>query len=338
MIQKLLQGLLIVLFIFIIIPQSFAKGEINYNHRMIEIACLPHTTFSNENNLAKIVGAIEMRSTDEDFGGISALVLLRGKPKAYLLTDRASFIVADVVKNQKTNAIDCFRNALIRPLRGRSTNPLNGHYADSEGMSLDNDGLKVLISFERHHRVAIYNPSEDRLLPRREFPPFSRQKLPFNESYESVLRLKDKSVIAFPERHEIQEAVLQGFLLLPNGRTLKNLYLKRLDGFWLTDIAELANGDFLTLERSFNIFAGMATQMRHIKRAVFLSGKVADGDIIFSMKSGDGVDNFEGMDILPQADGSNMIYISSDNNFSDLQKTLLLSLYYNPQAKNDSKK
>ena len=302
----------------------------NYADRMIKIACLPHTTFSNAKNKVKIINAIELRSDDEDFGGISAFVMVHQKPKAYLLTDRAYLIVADTVLNPKTQAIECFDNALIRPLRGRSKNPLNGHYADSEGISLDSDKKKILVSFERYHRVVTYDPAEKRLLPQHDYKAFDKKNLPFNESYESVLRLEDKSIITFPERYEVQDTILRGFRLMPDGRTLENLHLKRMGGFWLTDIAQLGNGDFVTLERSFNIFNGMGLQIRHIKQADFLSGEVADGNIIFTMQSGDGVDNFEGLDVIPQPDGSNIMYITSDNNFSALQKTLLLSLSYKP--------
>ena len=308
----------------------FAKNKTEPHARAIDIACLPHKTFSNQKNIAKIVSAIEMRSTDQDFGGISALLMSDTQKKTYLLTDRAYLISADTILNPKTQAIDCFENLMMRPLRGRSTKPLNGHYADSEGISFDSDNKKILISFERHHRVVSYNPYSIRLLPQKDYKPFDKNNLPFNESYESVLRLADKSIIAFPERYEIQEAILRGFLLKPDGKTLQNLHLKRIDGFWLTDIRQLDNGDFITLERSFNIFSGMAMQMRHIKQADFLSGETADGKVIFTMQSGDGVDNFEGLDIVKQADDSYMFYITSDNNFSDLQKTLLLSISYRP--------
>jgi hypothetical protein len=311
---------------------SFASDK---KDRIIEIACLPHKTFSNPDNTVKIMGAVELRSTDEDFGGISALAMLPDKQKTYLLSDRAYLIVADSVMNPDTLAIECFKNALIRPLRGRSTNPLVGHDADSEGMSVDEDGKKILVSFERHHRVVTYNPREKKLLPHKQYDAFNNKNLPFNESYESVLRLNDKSIIAFPERYEVQENVLTGFRLIPNrqqdSKILQNLHLRRYGGFWLTDIRQLPNGDFITLERSFNIFDGMGLQMRHIKHDDFLLGETADGKIIFKMQSGDGVDNFEGFDIVPQPDGTYMMYVTSDNNFSALQKTLIMSLYYKPE-------
>ncbi len=314
---------------------SFAGDK---KDRIIEIACLPHKTFSNPDNKVTIMGAVELRSTDEDFGGLSALSMLADKQKTYFLSDRAYLIVADSVINPETLAVECFKNALIRPLRGRSTNPLMGHDADSEGMSFDADGKKILVSFERHHRVVTYNPREKELLPHKQYDAFDNKNLPFNESYESVLRLSDKSIIAFPERYEIQENVLTGFRLMPNeqqdgqqgSKTVQNLHLKRYGGFWLTDIRQLSNGDFITLERSFNIFDGMGLQMRHIKHDDFLSGETADGKIIFKMQSGDGVDNFEGLDIVPQDDGSYMMYVTSDNNFSALQKTLIMSLSYKP--------
>lgn len=316
-----------VLLLCLSVLHSFASDKTD---RIIEIACLPHKTFLNPDNVVKIMGAVELRSTDEDFGGLSALAMLTDKQKTYLLTDRAYLIVADSIINPDTLAIECLKNALIRPLRGRSTNPLVWHDADSEGMSIDTDGKKILVSFERHHRVVTYNPLEKKLLPHKQYDAFDIKDLPFNESYESVLRLKDKSIIAFPERHEIQENVLTGFRLIPDG-TLQTLHLKRYGGFWLTDIRQLSNGDFITLERSFNIFDGMALQMRHIKHDDFLSGETADGKIIFKMQSGDGVDNFEGLDIVPQQDGSYMMYVTSDNNFSALQKTLIMSLSYKPE-------
>ena len=307
-------------------------NKANYKDRIIKIACLPHKVFPNPDNIVKVLGAIEMRSIDEDFGGLSGLLMLPSKQKIYLLSDRSDLIIADTLINPKTHAIECLNNALIRHLRGRSTNPLSGHHGDSEGISFapaeKPEQKNVIISFERHHRVVSYNPADEKLLPKHDYKPFDKKNLPYNESYESVLALKDKSIIAFPERYDIQDKMLRGFHLMPDGKVLKNIHLKRHGGFWLTDIGQLSNGDFITLERSFSIFRGMGLQMRHIPRAMFLSGEVADGKVIFTMKTGDGVDNFEGLDVVHQDGGTNLLYISSDNNFTSLQKTLLLSLSY----------
>lgn len=333
-IRIILMTRLITLLIMLLFLKTFAFADTNKKNvsdkKPIQIACLPHKTFSNADNTVKILNAIEIRSKDADFGGISGLLSVDNNRKIYLLSDRGALVSANTVLNPANNALDCLKNVLISPIRGKSTNPLVGHYADAEGISRDLDKNKILISFERHHRVVAYPPSANKLLPQENYPALEKRELPFNESYESVLRLQDKSLIAFPERHELIEGVLRGFLLQSDGKTVKNLNLKRIGGFWLTDIAELANGDFVTLERSFNIFSGMAMQMRHIVRQDLLSGDTADGKIIMRMQSGDGVDNFEGLDNVPQSDGTNIMYVVSDDNFSDLQKTLILSLSYKP--------
>lgn len=328
MYQKVIVRILVFLTVLFLFP-NFLWAEKDPEEKQIKIACLKHKTFPNKDNKVKITGAIELRSTSTDFGGLSALLVTKDFKKTYLVTDRAHFIEADVIMNPKQKNITCLKNASSRPLRGRSTNPLYGHYADSEGISFDKGYKKVLISFERHHRVVTYGLAGRKLLPLKDYQPFDRKKhLPFNESYESVLRTQDNSIIAFPEHYEIEKKVLRGFRLMPDGKVVQNIHLRRHKDFWLTDIAQLSNGDFITLERSFSIFQGMAVQMRHIKRDDFLSGKVADGKVIFTMRPGDGVDNFEGLDVVYGKNGMHYLYMTSDNNFTTLQKTLLLSLQY----------
>jgi hypothetical protein len=329
--NKILYKILLILsFIVILTCYGHAKQNKKPANQSdsIKIACLPHKTFIQKKHKATLLHAFELRSTAESVGGLSALLVHHKQNKIYLLSDRSYLFSADLIKNPQTNSIECLKNVKRNHLRGRSKNYLNGHYADAEGMSFSYDKKHILVSFERHHRVIRYNPNDKKLLPVKDYKPFDKKDLPFNESYESVLALNDKSIIAFPERHEIQEETLRGFYLMNDGKTLKNIHLKRLGGFWLTDLAELSNGDFVTLERSFSLFQGMAMQMRHIKRDDFLSGAVADGEIIFNMNTGDGVDNFEGLDIIHNKDGTNLMYIVSDNNFATFQKTLILSLSY----------
>jgi|GEM_PF-6021386 len=324
---------LVIFWLFISFSFRAVATESDNIGRKINIACLPHKTFITQKNHPKVtlLNAIELRSTDEKLGGISGLVMLPKKQKAYLISDRAVLMMVDLIINKETQAINCIKNVAIRPLRGRSTNALGGHYGDSEGISFDAERKDILVSFERKHRVVTYNPLSKKLLPKIDYKPLDKKNLPYNESYESVLALKDGSIIAFPERHELQDKALRGFHLMKDKKVLKNIHLKRRGSFWLTDLAVLSNGDFITLERSFSIFSGMAMQMRHIKHKDFLSGGVADGDIIFSMQTGDGVDNFEALDIVPQEDGTYLMYVASDNNFISLQKTLLLSLKYKPE-------
>ncbi|MEM6603260.1 MAG: esterase-like activity of phytase family protein [Pseudomonadota bacterium] len=305
-----------------------SSGETaDYNQKNIEVTCKPHDYLNIRENRMDILGVIKLDSDDEDFGGLSAALISSDQKRFYALTDRARLITFSPV--MKDHVLTCVKGATIRPLRGKSTRPLIGHYGDSEGMSFfAQDEDKILVSFERAPRVVEYRVNEKELRPHIHFAKFEKKELPYNKSYETVRMISDTQIMAFTEDYPEDGEAITGYVLNVEKDIFQTISLKKSNDHLLTDIGILNNGDFITLERTFSFLMGVSIQMRHIKREDMLSGKKpADGDIVFQMTTSEGADNMEAIAITPHQDG-NFIYIVSDDNFTSLQNTIIVSLFY----------
>ena len=86
----------------------------------------------------------------------------------------------------------------------------------------------------------------------------------------------------------------------------------------------LASGELLVLERKFSWFSGIGIRIRRIALASVAPGAVLDGPSIFEADLGDEVDNMEGIDAHVTPEGDTVLTMVSDDNFSPIQRTLLL--------------
>jgi len=108
------------------------------------------------------------------------------------------------------------------------------------------------------------------------------------------------------------------------GKKAKKIKLKRLGGFDVTDLASLPNGDVLVLERRFRWSEGIQMRLRLIPIGDLASGSVITGETLLEADGGFAIDNMEGMAVHTTKGGNTIITLVSDDNFSILQRTLLL--------------
>ena len=86
----------------------------------------------------------------------------------------------------------------------------------------------------------------------------------------------------------------------------------------------LPTGDLLILERKFSWLSGLGIRIRRIPLESVAPGAVIDGPSIFEADLGNEVDNMEGIDAHVTAEGETVLTMVSDDNFSMIQRTLLL--------------
>ena len=65
-------------------------------------------------------------------------------------------------------------------------------------------------------------------------------------------------------------------------------------------------------------------RLRRIYGESIAKGAVADGPVLFEADMGYQIDNMEGLDVWPRADGAEMVSLMSDDNHSILQRNLYL--------------
>jgi len=86
----------------------------------------------------------------------------------------------------------------------------------------------------------------------------------------------------------------------------------------------LPAGDLLVLERKFSLVDGVGIRIRRIPLAMLAPGAVVDGPSIFEADLGEEIDNMEGIDAHVTPEGDTVLTMVSDDNFSPIQRTLLL--------------
>jgi hypothetical protein len=86
----------------------------------------------------------------------------------------------------------------------------------------------------------------------------------------------------------------------------------------------LPAGDLLLLERKFSWTSGLAVRIRRIALGEIKPGALVDGPILFEADLGYEIDNMEGLSVHRNAGGEIVLTLVSDDNFSMIQRTLLL--------------
>ncbi len=86
----------------------------------------------------------------------------------------------------------------------------------------------------------------------------------------------------------------------------------------------LPSGELLILERKFSWFTGINIRIRSIPLKSIAPGALVDGPTLFNADLGHEVDNMEGIDAHVTPEGETVLTMISDDNFSLLQRTLLL--------------
>jgi len=86
----------------------------------------------------------------------------------------------------------------------------------------------------------------------------------------------------------------------------------------------LPSGDLLLLERKFSIMKGVGIRIRRTPLASVKPDALIDGATIFEVDLSYEIDNMEGIDAHVTTEGETVLTLISDDNFSMIQRTLLL--------------
>ena len=129
------------------------------------------------------------------------------------------------------------------------------------------------------------------------------------------------TLIAIAERGLDANGNHQGFLI---GRAGGAFSLKRTDDFDVSDCAATPDGELLVLERRFSWLRGLAMRIRSVPLAQVRPGALLDGPALIAADLGQQIDNMEGLSVHRAPDGALVLTLISDDNFSVLQRTVLL--------------
>jgi hypothetical protein len=203
---------------------------------------------------------------------------------------------------------------------------------DSESIAIDGaqiENSQIYIGLERVNQVLRFDFSKGFTRSRGEVVPMppAVKKLPYNKGLEALLFVPRDlpltgTLIAFSERGLDANGNLIAFLV--GGPTPGQFSVRRSQKFDISDATLLPSGDILLLERKFSLVEGLNVRIRRVALKSLAPGALVDGPVIFEADLGDEVDNMEGIDSFVTPEGDTVLTMVSDDNFSLIQRTLML--------------
>ncbi|SDI86647.1 hypothetical protein SAMN05216338_103226 [Bradyrhizobium sp. Rc2d] len=264
------------------------------------------------------------------FGGLSGLRFLDNKGERFLaISDQGGWFTGTI--RYSGREMVGLADVEAAPLLGADGRPITDKRLWYDSESLARDGNLVYVGLERVNQILRYDFAKGGTRARGEViavPPAVR-KLPYNKGLEALVVVPKNqnqvlagTLIAFSERGLDADGNLVAFLI--GGPTPGQFSVRRSENFDISDAVLLASGDLLILERKFSRFTGVNIRIRAIPLKGIAPGALVDGLTLFSADLGHEIDNMEGIDAHVTAEGDTVLTLISDDNFSMLQRTLLL--------------
>jgi len=275
-------------------------------------------------------GGLVLNSSHREFGGVSSLRVAADGARFLAVTDKGFWLRGRIVSREGRPI--AITDAEMAPILGADGRPLNkrGWY-DTE--SLAEDSGTVYVGIERVHQIVRFDYARQGLRARGQpipLPP-AVKSLPSNKGLEClVMPARGQplagTLIAISERGLDASGNILGFLI--GGATSGTFTVKRSDDFEVTDCATTPRGDLLILERRFSWARGVAMRIRRVPLARVAPGALLDGPELILADMGYQIDNMEGLSVHSGPDGRLILTLISDDNFSPLQRTILLQFTY----------
>lgn len=314
-----------------VLPRSVEAVD-RASERAVSIDAYPFSDFSPREmgrrrfGQLEFLSGLELRCPDPEFGGISSGVLDADGAGFLAASDHAHWIKGRFI--ERDGRLVGIEQALIAPMRAPDGRMLKAtRYFDTEGMA--RRGSEVFISCERTHDILRFDLSKG-FGGRAQLTdvPAGFKKLDFNLGIEAIGFLprqayKPGAMIALAERAPRPNAKgdMPGWILGPGGGELR---VKRRDNFDLTDLNFMPSGDMLLLERRYVPLLGLNVRIRLVPISAVKPGAVLDGDVLMEADLAQQIDNMEALMVHQDAKGRAILTLISDNNFSFLQRTLVL--------------
>jgi hypothetical protein len=278
------------------------------------------------------VAGFALDSTASEWGGYSGMVMAADGNSLVAVSDVGHWLKLEL-KHDDAGVLTGIGAARIEPLLDEAGKPVAGkEWSDAEEITQAADG-RFLVSFERRHRIWRYASAGG--VPDGPARPLSVpdavKSLPENSGIEAMTAKdgEDLTVIAEGTKGTGSESL--GWYV--KGAEWQAFPVERSDGFEPTSLAHLSSPQFqvpqkvdhsltLLLERRYKEADGPAARISILFPSII--SEHIPGFTLATLRLPLSVDNFEGLALRPTADDRVFVYLLSDNNQSDKQRTLLL--------------
>jgi len=297
----------------------------------VEVNVRPIAAFDPRDATHVRYGSLEFRSglvltsSFKGFGGLSALHLDKNGEQFISLSDKGDWFTGRII--YKGKSLSGLSDVKSTPMLGGDGKTLASRgWFDTESLAFD--GAVAYVGIERVNQIVRFDFSKGGILSRGEpiaVPP-ALGKLPFNKGIESLVFVpRDKqlggTLIAISERGLDAAGNTLAFLI--GGPSPGQFTVVRTSDYDISDTM-LLKDDLLILERKFSYSKGVGIRIRRMPLASVKPDAAIDGPAIFECDLGYEIDNMEGIDAHVTPEGETVLTLISDDNFSMIQRTLLL--------------
>jgi hypothetical protein len=299
----------------------------------IAITATPIASFDHADPSRRVFGMLEYRgglvltSDFREFGGLSTIRVAADGANFIAANDKAWWLRGRIT--YAGNRPSGITDAEMAPMLAADGRPITAvrRWYDTEAIA--EDGGTLYVSLERVHRILRFDYGRHGLLARGQpiDVPKAMRKLRSNKGVEAMVVVPrgqplGGTLVAITERG--YESKDNHLVFLIGGPRPGQFAIRRKDDFDVSDAALLPGGDLLLLERKFGWTTGLFVRIRRIALKGLKPGVVLDGPAVFEADLGQQIDNLEGLSVHRTNGGELVLTLISDNNFSALQRTLLL--------------
>lgn len=275
---------------------------------------------------------LHLTSEAEDFGGFSGLSIDGNRLTA--VSDQGHWLTAELTLDENGHAIGLDTVRMGRLCDDDGT-PVAWERVDAEEIQ-HLPGRGYLVSFERHHRLVLYPASDDDPSSRASGATvFEKAPQPFpfppaivttrrNKGMEALAILPDGRLLTFAEELRSVDDDIIGWIGHPEIGDWRHLILPSSDDFLPTGAALLPDGDLLLLMRSYQKEIGTRIRILLLESDSLTADARLQPIELARIEPPATIDNMEAISVGVGPAGETLVYIMSDNNYSDDQRTLLM--------------
>ncbi|MBL0925665.1 MAG: esterase-like activity of phytase family protein [Sphingomonadaceae bacterium] len=300
---------------------AVAGVRVVYPSKSQAIALKPLPLDSNHPGIRRLgdlifLNAWELRSDNQDFGGISALTVL-ADGRFIGIGDAGTLIGFGMGKGHNMD------RPFIAPLPGKPLSGFDYRDWDSEGIAYNPGSGEFWVSFEANHAIRRYSRSFSRVTGSVEMS--GRHKWAPNKGIEALVRLPDGRFVAIAEN--LEQGLHEGYLFsgdpVEKGTVKTWFQFRPPAGYRVTDAVLLSDGRLMLLNRSVGYLRGFSAKLSILELSQIGRNAIVAGEVVATLGAPLLVDNMEGIAVTPDKTGD-IIWLISDNNFNIFQRTLLM--------------
>ena len=274
------------------------------------------------------LGGLVMATKNGELGAVSSIRMLPDGKRFISIMDTGHWATGELERDAG-GRLSGIKDYTITTMLDSGSHRSKHHKdnLDAEGMLVDGD--RILVSFERDHRINTY-PLDDfaQSEPLKVERPLTGDfKLRGNGGIEALLKgpvdsaLKGAIVWVAERSYNDNGDFIAG---VQSGPRKGVFFVERLAPYDVTDGVFLKDGSFLLLERSFGLRDGIGMRIRRFKGDDIAPGKTVSGIVVMEADFSHQIDNMEGLDAFTAEDGSTHLIVVSDDNHSLIERNLLL--------------